>query len=349
MKKKTKKKIRSVIIIIFLSFSLVILTLLFTTYYYLSQKKIKKEFIVKIDRKTPITLILKTFNEKGVLEPKMLFLPLIQGYRVFWGKYPIAGTYYFDTSHSNLDIIRSIFSGKNQYVVKVTYPEGITIEDFARITEKQLAIDTKDFYQAIQKGNYIQQLKVPINSLEGYLMPETYFFYYKTDAKSVVDRLIETQNKIWFQKFDSIARAKGLNRHFVLTLASIIELESPLKEERRRISGVFYNRMKKGMRLESDPTVQYALKTKKRVKSSDLEINSPYNTYKYLGLPPGPICSPGISSIEAAIFPEKHDYYYFVSYGDGSGRHRFAKTYSEHLANKKLYKKALKEKISATK
>lgn len=349
MKKRTKRKIRNIILLITIIFVLLAFSFLALSIHYLNKEIGQKQIVVKLEKNASTTQILKIFNEKGIFQPKIFFFPLIYGYMMFFDKYPIAGTYYFHETNTNLDVIRSIFSGKNQYIIKVTYPEGITVKDFAKITQAKLSIDTNEFYEAIQKGNYIQQLNIPINSIEGYLMPETYFFYYNTDAKSVVNKLIETQNKVWEQKFDSVSKAKGLSRHFVLTLASIIELESPLKEERKRISGVFYNRLKRGMRLESDPTVQYALNTKKRIKLNDLNVDNPYNTYRTFGLPPGPICSPSISSIEAAIFPESHDYYYFVSYGDGSGRHRFAKTFSEHLKNKKLYKKALKEKVSFAK
>ncbi len=340
-KKKGKKGIWLYVVLLF-----VILIILPTTIlvYFLHQKSLSPEsIIIKIDKNTSTKSIVHQFNKYGGLKPKEIFLPLIRFYSLIVGKFPVSGTYRFTNQNSNLEIIRSIFSGKNLVIVKVTYPEGITVKDFALITQKHLGIDTSDFYEAIKKGNYIEKLKIPVNSLEGYLMPETYFFYYDTDPKTVVEKLVETQNKIWYEKFNHICMEKGLSRHFILTLASIIELESPLKAERKRISGVFYNRIHRGMKLESDPTVQYAIAKKRKLKYSDLSVENPYNTYYKNGLPPGPICSPSIESIEAAIYPESHKYLYFVSIGDGSGRHRFAETFQEHLKNKKLYKKALKE------
>ncbi|MGB9913553.1 MAG: endolytic transglycosylase MltG, partial [Candidatus Kapaibacteriota bacterium] len=308
----------------------------------------QQEIIVKVTKNTSTSSIVHRFNSFGTLQPKTFFIPFIRIYSILTNKTPISGTYRFTNENRNIDIIRSIFSGKQLSIVKVTYPEGSTVRDFARITQTMLGIDTNSFYQAINESGYIQKLKIPINSIEGYLMPETYFFYYETEAVTVVRKLVETQNKIWAEKFDTMCKEKGLSRHFVLTLASIIELESPLDVERARISGVFYNRLRKGMRLESDPTVQYALQQKKRLRTTDLDTDSRFNTYKYIGLPPGPICSPGISAIEAAINPENHNYYYFVAFGDGSGRHRFAKTYAEHLKIKRMFKQNLKKQSSTT-
>ncbi len=343
MRKSKKRKKNRLLKISFVVTLVSLLAILIISYLLLNQKINQREIIVNIKKNSSTEFIVEEFNKYGALKPKEFFLPIIRFYSIISGKIPIAGTYKFPNASKNVDIIRSILSGKNLSVVKVTYPEGITLKDFALITQKHLGIDTGKFFETIEKGNYTEKLGIPIRSIEGYLMPETYFFYYGTDVDFVVEKLIETQNKIWFKNFDSVCKGKKLSRHFVLTLASIIELESPLKEERKRISGVFYNRLQKGMRLESDPTVQYALNTKRRMRFSDLEADSPFNTYKYTGLPPGPICSPGVTSIEAAIFPERHNFLYFVSYGDGSGRHRFASTFADHIKNKRLYKKALKK------
>ncbi|MFN3306869.1 MAG: endolytic transglycosylase MltG [Candidatus Kapaibacteriota bacterium] len=348
MKKKRRgKKAIRLYIALFLA-SIIVLPLLIVVYF-LNQKSLELEdVIIKIEKNASTKFIVQQFNKYGGLEPKAIFLPLIRFYSLISGKFPVSGTYKFTPRSSNLEIIRSIYAGQNLVIVKVTYPEGITVRDFALITHRHLGIDTFAFYKAIEKGNYLEKLKIPINSLEGYLMPETYYFYYETDPRTVVEKLVETQNKIWYEKFDHICKEKGLSRHFILTLASIIELESPLKTERKRISGVFYNRIDKGMKLESDPTVQYAISKKRKLKYSDLSIESPYNTYYKEGLPPGPICSPSVESIEAAIFPERHKFLYFVSIGDGSGRHRFAENFQEHLKNKRLFKQALKKQSSTS-
>ncbi len=345
--KRHKKKYSKRIITI--SIFLLAGAIIFVTFFIieiLNRKISDKEIFVKIPKNVTINQIVEIFNSKGILKPKEIFVPLLKIYCSAKKCKPIAGTYRFTPSNTNLEVIKAIISGKQLSIVKVTYPEGITLRDFALITQKALEIDTMDFFDALRKSNYIEKLNIPINSLEGYLMPETYFFFKDTDPKTVIERLVETQNKIWKQKFDSIAKNKGLSRHFVLTLASIIELESPLESERRTISGVFYNRLARKMKLESDPTVQYATKSRK-ITFRELNTDNLYNTYRNEGLPPGPICSPSLSSIDAALNPEKNDFLYFVAIGDGSGRHRFARTFQEHLKFKRLYKEALKKQISS--
>jgi len=344
-KRRTHKKV-NVRLYLFLVLGLMVFLCIGLTFFFLFRKVPHNEILVKLPGNIKISQIVEILNTKGILKPKIFFVPVLKAYCSIRNCTPVAGTYRFTHQNTNLEVIRSILHGKQLSIVKVTYPEGITLKDFALITKRELGIDTAEFFEAIRKGNYIEKLKIQVNSLEGYLMPETYFFYYDIDAKTVVEKLVETQNKIWNEKFNSIAKAKGLTRHFVLTLASIIELESPLKNERKTISGVFYNRLARRMKLQSDPTVQFAT-NKKRITYEDLGVDNKYNTYKYYGLPPGPICSPSISSIEAALEPEQHNYLYFVAYGDGSGRHRFAKTFREHLKNKKIYKLTLKKQVSA--
>lgn len=348
MKRNIKKKIKKIVII---SISVLVGAIILISFYIivsLNRRISEKEINVRIPKKATLTQIVEIFNSKGILKPKEMFVPLLKIYCFVKKCNPVAGTYKFNSSNSNLDVIKAIISGKQLSIVKVTYPEGITLSDFALITQKFLDIDTTEFFEEIRKSKYIEKLNIPINSLEGYLMPETYFFFKDSDPKIVIERLVETQNKIWKQKFDSMAKKKGLSRHFILTLASIIELESPLESERKTISGVFYNRLARNMKLESDPTVQYAAKSKK-ITHKELKINNLYNTYRNEGLPPGPICSPSISSIEAALNPEKNEFLYFVAFGDGSGRHRFAKTFQEHLKYKRLYRKELKKQIPSVK
>jgi len=348
MKRKRKLKKINVVRYSILLLGVLIILSLGLSFFFLSRKVPHDEIFVKIPKNIKISQIVEILNSKGILKPKIFFVPVIKIYCTIWNCTPVAGTYRFTAKNTNFDVLRSILFGKQLSVVKVTYPEGITLKDFAMITKRELGVDTADFFEAIRKGHYIERMNIPVNSLEGYLMPETYFFFYGTDAETVVNKLVETQTKIWNEKFDSIARAKGLSRHFVLTLASIIELESPLKSERKTISGVFYNRLARGMKLQSDPTVQYAT-NRKTITYEDLNVDNEYNTYKYSGLPPGPICSPSVSSIEAALEPEQHSYLYFVAYGDGSGRHRFAKTFQEHLLYKRIYKDGLKKQNASIK
>ncbi len=342
-RKKKKSKLKKVIIISAIALAVILLSISAVILNFLYRRPFEKELFIQIPDEANTKRIVKIFNKYNGLKPTELSIPLIRMIVFVTGNFPKSGTYRFSQANSNLDIIRALFTGRQRSIVFVTFPEGIRLVDFASIVQKKLGVDSSEFIAEAQNSELIEKLNIPIKSLEGYLMPESYHFFYKTSTNEIIVRLVNEQNKVWAQKFEKQAKEKGLSRHFVLTLASIIEAESPLKEERKRISGVFYNRLAKGMNLESDPTVQYALGTKQRLRYSDLQIDNPYNTYLYKGLPPGPINSPSIESIEAALNPEKHKFLYFVSYGDGSGRHYFSETYEKHLANRLKFKMTRKK------
>ncbi|HOQ00530.1 MAG TPA: endolytic transglycosylase MltG [Acetivibrio clariflavus] len=192
--------------------------------------------------------------------------------------------------------------------------------------------------------DFIAQIPERENRLEGYLFPDTYFFDPLSSDREIITKFLDNFDMKF--KLDYYARAKELNMTVdeIITLASIIEKETALPEEKPIISSVFHNRLKSKdpslRKLQTDATIQYILfkrdgKIKEKLTEADTKIDDPYNTYLYEGLPPGPICSPGLASIEAALYPEKTDYYYFVAKGDGS--HYFSKTLSEHEAAKKRY------------
>ncbi|MCK4807751.1 MAG: endolytic transglycosylase MltG [Candidatus Aegiribacteria sp.] len=174
-----------------------------------------------------------------------------------------------------------------------------------------------------------------IQSLEGYLFPETYEFADTLEAGEILRRIIETGKARWPEDMDEFLENTGITLHETIILASIVEREARIDSERAVIAGIFLSRMRSGIKLESCATVQYALgEVKEVLLYRDLEIDNPYNTYIYEGLPPGPICSPGLISIDAAFSPDTAEgYLYFVSRDDGTGRHLFARTYAGHLSN----------------
>ncbi|MBN1639451.1 MAG: endolytic transglycosylase MltG, partial [Ignavibacteriales bacterium] len=211
-----------------------------------------------------------------------------------------------------------------------------------RIFKEELGLDSARIMELSGNKNFIQSLGLDVDDLEGYLLPETYYFYIDRNEEQVLKKLKEEMDKV----FDDSARAQienlGMTKHQILILASIIDGESNIIEEFKTISGVYHNRLKKKMLLQADPTVQYLIRNRedKRVRASDLALDSPYNTYKYIGLPPTPINNPGKAAILAALYPEQHDYYYFVA--DGTGGHKFAKTYSEHQIYVREYRRWLR-------
>ncbi len=217
-----------------------------------------------------------------------------------------------------------------QTQIKVTLPEGITCAEMARIFKNKLAIDSTRFMSLVHDTVFIRSLGIRAPSLEGYLLPETYYFVWGTTPREIILRLVRNTLRIF--EADSVQQQLarlGMTRHQILTLASIIEGEAMVDSERVLISSVYHNRLKRGWLLQADPTIQYILPgPPRRLLKKDLEIDSPYNTYKYRGLPPGPINNPGKKSILAALFPARTRYMYFVASGDGG--HHFSRTAREH-------------------
>lgn len=213
-------------------------------------------------------------------------------------------------------------------LTSVTIPEGKNMYEIAKLFEAAGITSEKDFLEAVQHPDLISQLKVQATSLEGYLFPETYRFAPATPAKTVAKTMIDLFNK----KTESLNfNHPFLNKHQVIILASVVEKETGAKFERPAIAGVFTNRLKKRMRLESDPTTIYGMWSRYtgNIKKSDLLEYTPYNTYKIPALPVGPISNPSLEAIQAVLQPEDHEFLFFVSKNDGT--HIFTRNYGEHL------------------
>jgi UPF0755 protein len=213
----------------------------------------------------------------------------------------------------------------------ITFPEGLDIEEMAQIAAAQ-GIDAAAFKTAADDVSLVRDLDPEAKDLEGYLFPDTYDLTRRPDAAAVlVKRMVQRFRDAMRAESGAIA-SSGFDLREVVTLASVVEEETARPDERPRISAVFRNRLKKGMPLQTDPTVIYAMKRAGRyrgnIRRADLEIDSPYNTYRYAGLPPGPIASPGLASLRAALHPADSQDLYFVSRNDGS--HYFSRTLSEH-------------------
>ena len=237
------------------------------------------------------------------------------------------GEYNISPSMLPADILKRITSGKT-VLHPVTIPEGYRITEIADLLEKQNLADKETFLQ--QTKNMKLVTGVSADSLEGYLFPETYHFGKFTAEATIVKKMVETfKKRALKQEFLTRAREIGFSYHEIITLASLIEKETGKESERKQISSVFHNRLKKNMRLQTDPTVIYAIENfDGNIRKRDLKIDSPYNTYRHKGLPPGPIASPGLKSIVAALYPAKTVNLYFVSRQDGS--HQFSATLNEH-------------------
>lgn len=241
-----------------------------------------------------------------------------------------AGTYDFQASESLRKLVERMARG-DVVRMAVTIPEGFNSREIATRVAPILGCLPAGVTEAVEDPALRDSLGVgEAPGLEGYLFPDTYELIPGGDPRRFVARLVGRMIERFAQKYAARAESLGLSRHDVLTLASLVEAEAAVDEERPRIAAVFLNRLRSGMKLQSDPTVAYVLgRRPDRIYTRDLEVNSPYNTYRVTGLPPGPICSPGESSIEAVLHPlaDCRDYY-FVATGDG--RHLFSATNDDH-------------------
>ncbi|MHC2994407.1 MAG: endolytic transglycosylase MltG [Candidatus Atribacteria bacterium] len=234
------------------------------------------------------------------------------------------GEYNLSPAMNMLQILDKLVRGE-VILYRITIPEGYTYTQIAELLDKK---------EIIEKESFINLVKDSKRSWEGYLFPDTYEVPKGYGPENMLKLLLSNFNHIVDEKLKDKAEEIGFSMDEIVTLASIIEKEAKFSEEKRKISSVFHNRLKKDMKLQSCATIQYILeKPKEKLEESDLKIDSPYNTYLYKGLPPGPICNPGLDSIIAALEPAEEDYLYFVL-GE-NGRHIFSKTYQEHLKNKK--------------
>ena len=239
-----------------------------------------------------------------------------------------AGTYVLRRNMALWDILNEFEKGQVT-LISWTVPEGLTAPAIAELWETAGLGAAKAFQEACESPHLLERYGLADKTVEGYLFPNTYKFAKGTKVETVVEMMLDEFKHRWTDAFDEEARNLGRTRHEIVTLASIIEKEAQSESERPRISSVFHNRLRRKWRLQADPTVLYALENPERLLTkADWSVDSPYNTYKHKGLPPGPIANPGIDSIIAALRPEKTDYLYFVAIGEG--KHHFSKTLSEH-------------------
>lgn len=250
-----------------------------------------------------------------------------------WGNQLKAGKFEITVGMTHVELLRLFRSGK-VVQVRVTLPEGKTAEDYAEILARTLQLNQGELLKLMEDSSFARKLGVPAPRLEGYLYPNTYQFYWGTTAVEVLTALVQELQKHLDENLRAQVRASGMTLHEVMTLASIIEGEAVVDSERTVIAAVYRNRLRQGILLQADPTIQYAVPgPPRRLLFRDLEIDSPYNTYRYAGLPPGPVNSPRLASIRAALNPAPVQYIYFVARGDGS--HRFSYTLEQHLQAKR--------------
>jgi UPF0755 protein len=238
------------------------------------------------------------------------------------------GTYLLGRDDSWSAVLSSLVEGRGLVHV-VTIPEGWAISTIVPTMAKAMQLAPESLEVAVRDTALLKQLGIATGTLEGYLFPETFLIPDGSTARFVVQVMVQEFQRRWKPEWDARLVTLAMTRHEIVTLASIIEKEAKVATERPVIAAVYHNRLRRGMLLQADPTVQYALgRHVDRVLYRDLTVDSPYNTYRRAGLPPGPIASPGAASLEAALFPADVPYLYFVAHPDG--HHEFRRTLREH-------------------
>jgi len=288
-----------------------------------------EKILYEIERGEGAKSLAEHLKEEGIIQKKMAFL---LGHSLFYSQKTIkAGEYVFDLPLSIQKILHIITDGKI-LLHAVTIPEGLTRMEIADHLESLDFAERQAFMKASEDTSAVSAIDPDAHDLEGYLFPETYFFPKGITTERIVSSMTaqfkDTFSEEWTRRTDET----GLTIREIIILASLIEKETSLPDERPLVSAVFHNRLKKRMKLDCDPTIIYALKQdgqfKDRLRIKDLRLDSPYNTYLYGGLPPGPIANPGKDSIEAALYPAEKDFLFFVSKNDGS--HHFSRSFQEH-------------------
>ncbi len=284
--------------------------------------------------------IAKILKENGLIRSVFGF-KLTSKLAGFDGTYK-QGTYSIDTALTKRQIMELLQSGKIANDIRLTIPEGYTVKQIAERVEETGLCTAEEFLEECNNGSFdydfLADLPERKYRLEGYLFPDTYFLNEGTTVHDIVDVMLQGFQRMYTEEYQRTAEKSGYSLDEIVTIASMIEKEIKVAEERPTAAGVIYNRLQAGMTLGIDATVLYAVeKTSGELTATDLETDSPYNTRIRRGLPLGPIASPGASSFQAALYPEDNDYLYYVVEAAGKDNHVFCKTYEEFLAAKSAY------------
>ncbi|MDH4221956.1 MAG: endolytic transglycosylase MltG [candidate division Zixibacteria bacterium] len=319
-----KKKTRFAILLS--SIAVLLLLIAYIFFYPLGWEKNKDTLHVMVEKGDNFPEISRKLKDSGLrFNSQALYLSSVLlkiDRKIFPGRYD------FQKGITLSGVLKKFYE-KGISAIDVTIPEGYNLYQIAGILKKEIDLDSVQFVKTCFDTGLIRRLGLKAKSLEGYLFPDTYKLYWKMEPGKIIEMMVQEFNLIITDSLRAQLNELKLSLHKVLTVASLVESEAKIDEERPLISAVYYNRLKIGMALQCDPTVIYALGGLDRpLVLKDLEIDSPYNTYKHPGLPPGPINNPGKASLIAAFFPAKIDYLYFVAKGDGS--HFFSVDLEEH-------------------
>ncbi len=345
MSKKKKKGCFILIIFIFILFSLSAWTI-FKFYKKFFENKIhikNQEEYLLIPTGSNFENVIFLLEEKNYITDKKKFTWLAETKNYKKKIHP--GRYKIEDGMSTNELINLLRSG-SQTPLNITFNSIRTKKQFAKIISKFIEASYEDIFNLINDEHFLSSYNLNSENVVMIFIPNTYEFYWNTSAKEFFKRMYKEYEKFWTKERRKKAKKINLNLREVSTLASIVEEETKKNKEKKTVAGVYMNRLKRGMLLQADPTVIFAIGDYKikRVLHKHLEYKSPYNTYLNKGLPPAPICFPSISSINSVLNYEKHKYLFFCAKEDFSGYHNFARTLKQHNVNANKYRRALRRK-----
>ncbi|NNE70779.1 MAG: endolytic transglycosylase MltG [Rhodothermales bacterium] len=308
------------------------------------------ERTVKLPSGSSLEAIQDSLVSNGILANRWTFDVVARG--TGWGDQIKSGHYAFEAGLSNIDLLGKLRRGE-ETPVRLTIRSGTRKDFVARSVAAEMAFSEEAFLAALADPEFTASIGTDTAHVFGFMLPDTYFFYWESSPQTVITEVKKTFDRFYEGALEraaaSGAPASRLSKDDVTNMAAIVEWEAGIEEEKPTIAGVYLNRLRDRWPLQADPTVQYALiqleGSKRRLFNRDYRIEHPYNTYKFQGLPPGPVTNPTRTSIEAVLAPESHGYYFFVARGDGS--HLFSRTLGEHRRNAQAYFRVMRERRAA--
>ena len=303
----------------------------------------QKEVFIYIPTSASFEDVLQQLTDEGIIINSSSFRWISE--RKHYTKNIKSGRYLIKDGMNNNELVNLLRSGR-QTPINIVFNNVRTKEEFAGIIANQLELDSTLILEAILDTAFLNPLGLDAFTVSSLFIPNTYEFYWNTTVESFLSRMVAEHHHFWNDSRKAKAIRLNLTKEEVVTLASIVEKETLQKSEQPVVAGLYINRLRKGMKLQSDPTVIFAIGdfSIRRVLKKDLKYDSPYNTYKYKGLPIGPISLPSIRAIDAVLNYQKHDYLFMCAKEDFSGYHNFAQTAIRHYANAAKYRKALNDR-----
>jgi UPF0755 protein len=327
-----KRPERYLLLTFFIAVLVVLIITFFSPNYYQSTAPIRFD----IKKGEPFTKIVARLYQKRIISSKTNFR--IAAFMYGAETRVRAARFFIPNGLSYIGLLDLFISGYCHFAREINISGGNSINWIASLLQWKVFIDSAEFVRSANDTKLINDLGLKQKSLEGYLFADGIEIYEHSSPQEAIKILFNSFKNFYTDSLKQRETEIGFTTHEILTLASIVEGETNIVEEMPRIAGVYYNRLKRRMKLQADPTIQYLIPGKwRRVFFKDLEIDSPYNTYKYVGLPPGPINNPGKNAILAVLYPEENNYLYFVA--DGKGGHKFSKTFNEHLKKVRQYRR----------